>query len=172
MIGTSSFPRTVESVVTFFINFFFDSRLKEATEKRKEALKVAEESAGEALDSLKKMYSLIDDPKFEASPVLKTVARRNVKKIVDDVDEAKKGFEKEVQGANVTERYWKQVAQARNNFEEELQILFPNVNINEKKFTVDEESFDLFVLHMYHKVNALQKELERLQVRRLLDFKK
>ncbi|XP_012268475.2 MICOS complex subunit Mic60 isoform X2 [Athalia rosae] len=138
-------------------------RLKEATNKRKEALKVAESSAEEALQSLKTMYSLIDDPSLEATPVVKAVARRNIKTIVDDVDQAKQQFEKEVQSSNITERYWQQVAKARSKFEEELEILFPNVNIAEKKFSVDAESFDLFVLHMYNKVNMLQKELERLQ---------
>lgn len=128
-------------------------------------MKEAEANAGEALDSLRKMYGLIDDPQFSASPVLKTVAKRNVKKIVDDVDEAKQKFENELKSANITERYWKQVSNARQAFEQELEILFPNVNIAEKKFSVDEESFDLFVLYMYQKVNNLQKELDRLQVR-------
>ncbi|XP_033232206.1 MICOS complex subunit Mic60 isoform X2 [Belonocnema kinseyi] len=139
-------------------------RLNAATQKRKEALQDAEKHAGEALASLKRMYNLIDDPEFSAPIAVKTVARRNVKKILDDVDAAKKAFEKEMLSANITERYWKQVKTARENFNEELQIIFPNINIHEKKLSVNEEAFDLFVLHMYNKVTHLQKELNKLEI--------
>lgn len=95
---------------------------------------------------------------------MKTAARRNIRKIMDDVDEAKKKYTEELQSGNVAEHYWKQVQTARENFNEELQILFPNINIYDKKLSVSKEAFDLFVLHMYHKVNNLQKELEKLRV--------
>ncbi|KAK2581066.1 hypothetical protein KPH14_006109 [Odynerus spinipes] len=138
-------------------------RLKEATEKRKEALKEAEEHATTVLESLKRMYYLMDEPQFEASAQVKAAARRNIKKVLDDVDEAKKKFEDELEQGYITERFSKQVKAAREKFDEELQILFPSINLEEKKLSVKEETFDLFVLYMYNKVNYLQKELERLQ---------
>ncbi|XP_024887552.1 MICOS complex subunit Mic60 isoform X4 [Temnothorax curvispinosus] len=138
-------------------------RLKDATEKRKQTIQQAEEHAKDALDSLKRMYNLIDEPVLEAAAHIKTAARRNIRKIMDDVDEAKKKYTEELQSGSVAERYWKQVQTARENFNEELQILFPNINIHDKKLSVSEEAFDLFVLHMYHKVNNLQKELEKLR---------
>lgn len=149
-------------------NWIYDcyiSRLKEATEKKKEAVQQAEEHAKDALGSLKRMYSLIDDVVLDAPAHVKTAARRNVKKILDDVDEAKRKYNDEIQSGNIGERYWQQVKTARENFNEELQILFPSINIHEKKLSVGEEAFDLFVLHMYHKVNNLQRELEKLRVR-------
>ncbi|XP_076678510.1 inner membrane mitochondrial protein mitofilin isoform X5 [Andrena cerasifolii] len=139
------------------------NRLKDATEKRKHAVQKAEEHANEAVDSLKKMFSLIDDPKFEAPSHMKTAARRNIKRILDDVDDAKKKYDLEVQSGNIAERYWKQVKTARESLNEELQILFPDINIHEKKLAIDEDSFDLFVLHMYNRVKNLQKELEKLR---------
>ncbi|XP_018358670.1 PREDICTED: MICOS complex subunit Mic60, partial [Trachymyrmex cornetzi] len=138
-------------------------RLKEATEKRKQTVQQAEEHAKDALDSLKRMYNSIDEPVLEAAAHMKTAAKRNIRKIMDDVDEAKKKYTNELQSGNVAERYWKQVQTARENFNEELHILFPNINIHDKKLSVSEEAFDLFVLHMYHKVNNLQKELEKLR---------
>lgn len=125
----------------------------------------AEDHAKSAIDSLKRMYNLIDEPVLDAPAHVKTAARRNVKKILDDVDEAKKKYNNELQSGNIAERYWKQVKTARENFNEELQILFPTINIHGKKLSVNEEAFDLFVLHMYNKVNNLQKELEKLRVR-------
>ncbi|XP_011068733.1 PREDICTED: MICOS complex subunit Mic60 isoform X3 [Acromyrmex echinatior] len=138
-------------------------RLKEATEKRKQTVQQAEEHAKDALDSLKHMYNSIDEPVLEAAAHMKTAAKRNIRKIMDDVNEAKKKYTDELQSSNVAERYWKQVQTARENFNEELHILFPNINIYDKKLSVSEEAFDLFVVHMYHKVNNLQKELEKLR---------
>ncbi|XP_032685600.1 MICOS complex subunit Mic60 [Odontomachus brunneus] len=138
-------------------------RLKDVTEKKKEAVRQAEERAKDAFDLLKRMYNLIDEPILDAPAHMKTAARRNVRKILDDVDEAKRKYNEEVRSGNITERYWQQVKTARENFNEELQILFPSINIHEKKLSVNEEAFDLFVLHMYHKVNNLQKELEKLR---------
>ncbi|XP_066586355.1 MICOS complex subunit Mic60 isoform X2 [Prorops nasuta] len=137
-------------------------KLKDQTERRKEALNTAETNAKEALNSLKRMYNLIDNQQFESPAYMKNTAKRNIKKILDDVDEAKKKFESEVKSSNITERYWKQVKQAREKFNEELQILFPTINVNEKKLSVTEEAFDLFVLHVYNKINHLQKELEKM----------
>lgn len=111
------------------------------------------------------MYNLIDEPVLQAPAHMKTAARRNVRKIMDDVDEAKRKYNEELHSSHFTERYWKQIKKAREDFNEELQILFPNINIHEKKMSVSEEAFDLFVLHMYHRVNNLQKELEKLRVR-------
>lgn len=159
-----------ESVIIFsllsrlFHIFLTSARLKEATERRKRALQQAEESASEAIQSLKRLSTLIDDPQFDAPPVMKAATRRNVKKIIDDVDTAKSKYEEEERSANITERYWNKVKTARESFNEELQILFPNINIHDKNFSVNEEAFDLFVLHMYNRVNYLQKELDKLEV--------
>ncbi|XP_015186370.1 PREDICTED: MICOS complex subunit Mic60 isoform X2 [Polistes dominula] len=139
------------------------NRLKEATEKRTQALHEAEEHATKVLDSLKKMYYSIDDPKLDAPAHVKTAARRNVKQLLDDLDDVKKKFENELEQGNITERYWKQVRAAREKFSEELYILFPSINLDEKKLSVKEEQFDLFVLHMYNTMLYLQKELEKLQ---------
>lgn len=126
----------------------------------------AEEHAKDALDALKRMNNLIDESVLDAPAHMKTAARRNVKKIMDDVEEAKKKYNDELRSGNITERFWKQVQTARENFNEELQILFPEINIHKKKLSINEEAFDLFVLHMYNKINNLQTELEKLRVRR------
>lgn len=135
-----------------------------AQDKRVKALEEAEKKADEAVETLKKLHSSIDDPKINATTGQKTIARRNISKILSDVDDAKKKFEQELANANISEKYWKGVKTAREKFHEELQILFPNINIHDKKLAVTDEAFDLFVLHMYHKVAFLQKELEKLQV--------
>ncbi|XP_076301014.1 MICOS complex subunit Mic60-like isoform X2 [Lasioglossum baleicum] len=139
------------------------NRLEEATEKRRKGIQKAEVHKTEASESLRKMLHLIDDPKLDAPSHMKTAARRNIKKILSDVDDAKNNYETELQNGNITERYWKEVKAARESLNQELQILFSGININEKELALDEDSFDLFVLHMRNKVNNLQKELAKLR---------
>lgn len=138
-------------------------RLKEATEKRRSALKEAEELGTSVLDSLKQMYYLIDEPKFDAPAAVKSAARKNIKKILDDLDGIKKKFDDELERGNINEHFFKQVKNARENFDEELHILFPSINLEEKKLSIKEDAFDLFVVYMYNKVTYLQRELEKLQ---------
>lgn len=138
--------------------------MKEATEKRKRAVKLAETNAIDAVQSLKQLAKIIDDPELDSLPAMKSNARRNVKKLISDIDDAKEKYENEDRAANVTENYWNKVKAARENFNEELQILFPNINIHDKRFSVNEELFDLFVLYMYNKVIHLQTELQKLEV--------
>ncbi|XP_031825808.1 inner membrane mitochondrial protein mitofilin isoform X5 [Nomia melanderi] len=139
------------------------NRLKEISKKMTQAIEEVENRKNEVEESLKKMLYLIDDPKLEAPSHMKTAAKRNIKKILADVDDAKNKYDSELQSGNIAERYWNQVKTARENFDEELRILFPDMNIHEKKLDVDEDSFDLFVLHMYNKVSNLQKELAKMR---------
>ncbi|KAK0162778.1 hypothetical protein PV327_006524 [Microctonus hyperodae] len=155
VIDVSGSPANVSSPIW--------QRLKEATEKRKRAVKLAEDNAIEAVQSLKQLTKVIDDPELDALPAMKSNARRNVKKLISDIDDAKEKYENEDRAANVTETYWNKVKAARENFNEELQILFPNINIHDKHFSVNEELFDLFVLYMYNKVIHLQTELQKLE---------
>ncbi|XP_046823508.1 MICOS complex subunit Mic60 [Vespa crabro] len=118
--------KVVESVDTSVPSSIW-KRLKEATEKREEALREAEEHATKVLDSLKQMYYLIDEPKFDAPAHVKTAARRNIKKVLDDLDDVKQKFEDELEHGNITERYWKQVRAAREKFEEELYFVIARI---------------------------------------------
>ena len=145
-------------------HYSFTFRLRSAQEKRTKALDEAEKKADEAVETLKKLHKSIDDPKLDATAGQKTIARRNISNILAELDQAKKKFSQEVSNANITERYWKSVKSAREKFHDELNILFPNINIHDKKLAISDEVFDLFVLHMYHKIAFLQKELEKLQV--------
>lgn len=114
---------------------------------------------------MKKVRLSVDEPAVNATVGQKTIARRNISKVLRDVDEAKKSFEREVSNSDISEKYWRSIKSAREKFADEFKILFPNLNLHDKKLGVNDEAFDLFVLHMYHRVSFYQKELEKMQVR-------
>lgn len=64
---------------------------------------------------------------------------------------------------NVAEKYWDKVDKARQYFSEELESLFPNIDLSKKTLTINEEDLDLFVLHTYAHVLFYQKELAKME---------
>ena len=52
---------------------------------------------------------------------------------------------------------------ARNYFIDEIQTIFPGLNLAEKKLNLSKDDLDLFIMHAYSHVLAYQKELQRLQ---------
>lgn len=64
---------------------------------------------------------------------------------------------------SVTEKYWEKVKNARQHFCQELESLFPSVDIGSKKLAINDADVDLLVLHAYSVVLLYQKELARLE---------
>lgn len=54
--------------------------------------------------------------------------------------------------------------EARKYFSDDLQVLFPSVNISEKKMNIPEDDLSLFLLHAYKTILFYQKELAKLEV--------
>lgn len=52
---------------------------------------------------------------------------------------------------------------ARNYFIEEIESIFPGLNLADQKLNLSKEDLDLFIMHAYSHVLAYQKELQRLQ---------
>lgn len=102
-------------------------------------------------------------PSFEASQSTREMIRTNITKVQDDIENAKREFETERKSGNVSEKYWDKVEKARLYFSEELESLFPNIDISKKNLHISEEDLDLFVLHTYAHVLFYQKELAKME---------
>lgn len=80
----------------------------------------------------------------------------HINKVKDDLFRAK-------DTASISEKYWKRVESARNFFIDEIESLFPGLNLAEKKLNLSKDDLDLFITHAYTHVLAYQKELQRIQ---------
>lgn len=89
--------------------------------------------------------------------------RSNITKVQDDIQKAKNELETQQKLGSIAERYWDKVEKARQYFSEELESLFPNIDITKKKLSVTDEDLDLFVLHTYAHVLFYQKELAKME---------
>ncbi|KAF5290183.1 hypothetical protein FQR65_LT11646 [Abscondita terminalis] len=138
--------------------------LRIKTKAKEETLQSAEQLAKKMEEEIKAFEEVLEDPKLCAPDTIKQQANLNIEKIRKDVKKAKKEFEDARKETNLTDKYWRKVEEARNHFIDEIQILFPSVNVNDRKMSLQGEDLDLFILHAFSNVLFYQKELYKLQV--------
>lgn len=98
-----------------------------------------------------------------APEVLESV-RRNIRLVSDQLNNAKDELYNAKDSAALSEKYWKKVEEARNYFVDQVESLFPGVDLSAKKLNLSKEDVDLFILHAYSHVLAYQKELQKLHI--------
>lgn len=163
------------------------STLKNKTSARDTAVETAERTAQQAREhigkffksgmfshmALNKFTSLIISDKLEkhvgnvakdVAPELLEKTRRNIRIISDELNKSKDELYNAKDSANLAERYWKKVEEARNYFVDQMEALFPGIDLAQKKLNLAKEDIDLFVMHAYSHVLAYQKELQKLHV--------
>lgn len=107
----------------------------------------------------------------ESKDLLKT----KVRSFLDNLEVAKKDVYNAIENSDLTEKYWKNIEAARNNFIKDVEELFPNVNFSQKKLELSKDEIDLFLVLAHSKILGLQKELQKivsegdLKLRRALD---
>ncbi|XP_066147240.1 MICOS complex subunit Mic60 isoform X1 [Euwallacea fornicatus] len=161
-----SYNRDIEYIVDEAVNELKPDiwdNIREKTRQKNDCLKRANEKAEEAIKDVNKLKQLVSNQDFDAPENTKFIIRNNISKVQDDIASAKKALDLELKRGSVTEKYWNKVEKARKNFSEELEIMFPNIDISKKKFTIDPVDLDLFILHVYANVLFYQKELAKME---------
>lgn len=138
--------------------------LRNRTSARDTTLKAAEDAADEARENIEKLHRLLDSREIKCSDELKGKARDNIAAYLEHLKKAKEDVYKARNLANLGEKYWKKVEAARNFFIDEIESLFPGINLTEKKMDISKEDVDLFIVHAFTQVVAHQKELQKLQI--------
>ncbi|XP_054262428.1 MICOS complex subunit Mic60-like isoform X2 [Macrosteles quadrilineatus] len=76
---------------------------------------------------------------------IKAKAQNNVNTVSKDVKDAIAKLEKTKENTVLARRSWDKVKRARLHFSEELEILFPNIWLNDEKLNVPADQFDSFI---------------------------
>uniref|UniRef100_A0A182JYI7 MICOS complex subunit MIC60 n=1 Tax=Anopheles christyi TaxID=43041 RepID=A0A182JYI7_9DIPT len=138
--------------------------LRNRTSARDTALQAAEAAADQAKANIEKLHALLNSREIKCSDELKDKARQNIAAYLDHLKKAKEEVYVARDLASLGEKYWKRVESARNYFVEEMESLFPGINLSERKLNLSKDELDLFILHAYTQVIAHQKELQKLQI--------
>lgn len=154
--------------------------LKNKTSARDTSVALAEKCAREAIDKIGKIFYFAWNAYWKLYVLEKceialskatssanheqiTTIRNKIQKLSDHINKVKDDLFRAKDSANVSEKYWKKVESARNFFIDEIESLFPGLNLAEKKLNLSKDDLDLFITHAYTHVLAYQKELTRLQ---------
>lgn len=155
--------RRIVDVAVEDVNTSLWTTLRNRTNARDTSVATAEKLAREALDKIEKCeIALAKATKPENHDQILAI-RRKVKTLVDHITNVKDELYKNKDLASMSEKYWRNVEKARNYFVDEIESIFPGLNLAKRKLNLSQEDLDLFITHAYSHVLALQKELERLQ---------
>uniref|UniRef100_A0A182MLL2 MICOS complex subunit MIC60 n=1 Tax=Anopheles culicifacies TaxID=139723 RepID=A0A182MLL2_9DIPT len=138
--------------------------LRNRTSARDTALEAAETAADQAKANIEKLHALLNSREIKCSDELKDKARQNIAAYLEHLKKAKDEVYAARDLATLGEKYWKRVESARNYFVDEMESLFPGINLSERKLNLSKDELDLFILHAYTQVIAHQKELQKLQI--------
>lgn len=151
------------------------SVLKNKTASRDTAVEGAERTAQAAKAHIDKLEKHIRSVGKDVSPELIERTQRNILVITDQLNKSKDTLYNAKDSAKLSEKYWKKVEEARHYFMDQIQALFPGVDLATKNLHLSKDDIDLFILHAYSHVLAYQKELQKLntegevRLRRALD---
>jgi MICOS complex subunit MIC60 len=105
----------------------------------------------------------IADNKIPLPGESKDKVMNQIHNYLNHINEARKEVVKSQNLSELSEKYWKKVEAARNYFVDEIESLFPGVNLAEKKLSLSKDEMDLFITHAHSHVLAYQKELQKIQ---------
>lgn len=151
------------------------SILKNKTASRDTAVESAERTAHAAKTHIDKLEKHIRSVGKDVAPELIEKTQRNILVITDQLNKSKDALYNAKDSAKLSEKYWKKVEEARHYFIDQIQALFPGVDLSTKNLQLSKDDIDLFILHAYSHVLAYQKELQKLntegevRLRRALD---
>ncbi|KAB0794847.1 hypothetical protein PPYR_11686 [Photinus pyralis] len=138
--------------------------LRQKTKAKEQTTREAEQLYKETQQHIKQLESILQQPDFQAPDVTKKQAQINITRVQEDIRKAKDELDELSRNLSLTDKYWSKVEEARNHFIEEIETLFPGVNIHDRKLTLQGGELDLFILHAFSNVLFYQKELCKLQV--------
>ncbi|XP_060528620.1 MICOS complex subunit Mic60 isoform X2 [Cylas formicarius] len=137
--------------------------LREQNKTKRESINRARTKASEAVAAINELKEFVSRKDFPGSEVQRSEIQNKISKVQSEVQGAASRFESELKRGRVAETYWDKVEKARKHFSEELEILFPNVDLEKRKLAVNEDELDLFLLHAYNNVLFYQKELAKVE---------
>ncbi|XP_031616740.1 MICOS complex subunit Mic60 isoform X2 [Contarinia nasturtii] len=151
------------------------SVLKNKTAARDSAVESAERTAQAARAHIDKLEKHIKSVGKNVAPEIIEKTQRNIAVIADQLNKSKDSLYEAKDSAKLSEKYWKKVEEARHYFVDQVQALFPGVDLSAKNLNLSKDDIDLFIVHAYSHVLAYQKELQKLnaegetRLRRALD---
>lgn len=140
------------------------NQLKNKTTARDHAVTAAQSAALIASETIERLEKSLKASKGPIESEESTRAETQIKRAKDQLDSTRMEMFKAKELSDMNEKYWRKVEAARSYFVQEIETLFPDFNVTDKKAKLSKEELDLFTMYAYSHVLAYQKELQKMQV--------
>ncbi|XP_075986439.1 MICOS complex subunit Mic60-like isoform X2 [Anticarsia gemmatalis] len=142
------------------------STLQGAQGERDKTYAKAREAGAKARCAIETLDRMIQAG-VQAPPESIAATQRYLKQFRNDLSQAENAYKAELDKAVLSDRYWNKVEQARRMFKDELQALFPGVDLCAKKLDIRGDT-DLLLTYALKQIQFLQNEIAQLQTVREL----
>nr|XP_049704989.1 MICOS complex subunit Mic60-like isoform X2 [Helicoverpa armigera] len=130
--------------------------------QKENAAKKARDASAKAKLALETLDRMIKSGQMQAPPESLATTKRYIKQFRADLTSAEDTYTQELAKSSLSEKYWNKVEAARGMFREELQALFPGIDLCAKKLDIKGD-VDLLLAYTLQKVQYLQNQLAELQ---------
>ncbi|XP_059050550.1 MICOS complex subunit Mic60-like [Achroia grisella] len=135
--------------------------LQSAQGERDTVFKKAKDASAKAKCAIDTLDRLIKAG-VQAPPESVTATLRYIKQFRADLTQAETAYKQEREKSVLSDKYWNKVEAARHTYKEELQLLFPGIDITARKLELKGDT-DLLLLYTLKQIQFLQNELAEIQ---------
>ncbi|CAH1641534.1 unnamed protein product [Spodoptera littoralis] len=99
---------------------------------------------------------------MKAPPESQATTKRYIKQFRADLTQAEKNFSAEQEKSVISDKYWNKVEAARTMFKDELQALFPGLDLSARKLNIRGDT-DVLLVYALKRIQFLQNQLAEAQ---------
>ncbi|KAM3960673.1 MICOS complex subunit Mic60 isoform 2-T3 [Aphomia sociella] len=132
-----------------------------AQNERDAVVKKAKEASTKAKCAIDTLDRLIKAG-VQAPPESVAATLRYIKQFRADLIESELAYKQENEKSVLSDKYWNKVEAARHAYKDELQLLFPGIDITARKLEVKGDT-DLLLLYTLKQIQYLQNQLAEIQ---------
>ncbi|XP_022827436.1 MICOS complex subunit Mic60-like isoform X2 [Spodoptera litura] len=99
---------------------------------------------------------------MKAPPESQATTKRYIKQFRADLIQAEKNFSAEQEKSVISDKYWNKVEAARTMFKDELQALFPGLDLSARKLNIRGDT-DVLLVYALKRIQFLQNQLAEAQ---------
>ncbi|XP_026323159.1 MICOS complex subunit Mic60-like [Hyposmocoma kahamanoa] len=136
-------------------------QLKTAQTSRDQHIKLAKEACVKGSRAIETLDRMITQGTLKAPPENLAITKRYIKQFREDLNAASEALRIELEKGDVSEKFWSKVEDARSAYKEELQSLFPGIDLTANKLKAGGD-LDMLLVYTLKQVQFLQNELVRL----------
>ncbi|KAJ2940597.1 hypothetical protein O0L34_g6539 [Tuta absoluta] len=136
--------------------------LKGLRAQKDKVIKEGHEAATIAFCAMANLENMLKEDSIVAPPERLTQTKRFITALRSDLEKSEANYKAEMAKGNLSDKYWQKIEEARMMFVNELQAIFPNVDLCANKLDLQGD-LDLFIMYCVKHIQVLQNGIAEIQ---------